>query len=99
KMLGRQALRSFLRSGGASATRTAGGRIWRRSFADAPATSAPSAHEEFLAAWKKVAPTIEPPKTPLAFMAARPEVPGTIPTKLTVNFVLPYQSELTAKEV
>ncbi|KAL6130517.1 PREDICTED: ATP synthase subunit delta', mitochondrial-like [Fragaria vesca subsp. vesca] len=60
---------------------------------DAPANPA------FNEAWKKVVPHIEPPKTPLSFMKPRPAVPSSIPTKLTVNFVLPYASELSAKEV
>ena len=50
-------------------------------------------------AWKKVAPNIEPPKTPLSFMKPRPPTPSSIPSKLTVNFVLPYASELSSKEV
>lgn len=32
-------------------------------------------------------------------MKPRPPTPASIPTKLTVNFVLPYASELSAKEV
>ena len=62
-----------------------------------PAASA--VDEAFVEAWKKVAPNIEPPKTPLSFMKPRPPIPPTIPGKLTVNFVLPYQSELANKEV
>jgi F-type H+-transporting ATPase subunit delta len=50
-------------------------------------------------AWKKVIPNIEPPKTPLSFMTPRPTTPSSIPSKLTVNFVLPYASELSTKEV
>ncbi|XP_077237467.1 ATPase, F1 complex, delta/epsilon subunit [Tasmannia lanceolata] len=60
---------------------------------------AASANEAFEQAWKKVIPNIEPPKTPLSFMHPRPPTPSTIPTKLTVNFVLPYKSELSSKEV
>lgn len=64
---------------------------------DLPA--APAADETFVEAWKKVIPNIEPPKTPTAFMTPRPPTPSSIPSKLTVNFVLPYASELSTKEV
>ncbi|XP_028777969.1 ATP synthase subunit delta', mitochondrial [Neltuma alba] len=69
----------------------------RRFSTDLPAT--PAADSQFVEAWKKVAPNMEPPKTPLAFMTPRPPTPSSIPSKLTVNFVLPYSSELSAKEV
>ncbi|KDP28899.1 hypothetical protein JCGZ_14670 [Jatropha curcas] len=52
----------------------------------------------FVEAWKKVIPNMEPPKTPLSFMQPRPPTPSSIPSKLTVNFVLPYASELSNKE-
>ncbi|KAK8341369.1 hypothetical protein V6Z12_A08G161700, partial [Gossypium hirsutum] len=42
---------------------------------------------------------MDPPKTPLSFMQPRPPTPSSIPSKLTVNFVLPYASELATKEV
>ncbi|PKA56332.1 ATP synthase subunit delta', mitochondrial [Apostasia shenzhenica] len=61
--------------------------------------AAPAVDQTFVEAWKKVAPNIEPPKTPLAFMKPRPPTPSSIPAKLTVNFVLPYQSEISNKEV
>lgn len=70
---------------------------WRRPFstdlAEAPADS------KFVDTWKKAVPNIDPPKTPLAFMTPRPPTPSTIPSKLTVNLVLPYDSLLSAKEV
>lgn len=53
----------------------------------------------FIESWKKVAPNMDPPQTPSSFMKPRPSTPSSIPTKLTVNFVLPYTSELTGKEV
>ncbi|KAK0582747.1 hypothetical protein LWI29_029065 [Acer saccharum] len=62
-------------------------------------SSAPAADAGFVEAWKKVVPIIEPPKTPMSFMQTRPSTPPSIPSKLTVNFVLPYASELSAKEV
>lgn len=37
--------------------------------------------------------------TPSAFMNPRPATPSSIPSKLSVNFVLPYSSELSGKEV
>ncbi|MQL97764.1 hypothetical protein Taro_030462 [Colocasia esculenta] len=61
--------------------------------------SAPSQDTTFVEAWKKVAPNIEPPKTPLSYLKPRPQTPTSIPSKLTVNFVLPYQAELDSKEV
>ncbi|KAH7525312.1 hypothetical protein FEM48_Zijuj06G0211500 [Ziziphus jujuba var. spinosa] len=68
-----------------------------RSFStDLPAN--PTADSAFVDAWKKVVPNTDPPKTPLAFMKPRPPTPSSIPSKLTVNFVLPYASELSAKE-
>ncbi|XP_061357687.1 ATP synthase subunit delta', mitochondrial [Gastrolobium bilobum] len=69
----------------------------RRFSTDLPA--APTVDSSFVEAWKKVSPNIDPPKTPFAFMKPRPPTPSTLPTKLTVNFVLPYTSELSAKEV
>uniref|UniRef100_A0A6N2MVK9 ATP synthase F1 complex delta/epsilon subunit N-terminal domain-containing protein n=1 Tax=Salix viminalis TaxID=40686 RepID=A0A6N2MVK9_SALVM len=61
-----------------------------------PAT--PVEDSTFAASWKKVAPHIDPPKTPSAFMKPRPSTPSAIPSKITVNFVLPYASQLTSKE-
>ncbi|KAK4358239.1 hypothetical protein RND71_023849 [Anisodus tanguticus] len=57
-----------------------------------------SADSNFVEAWRKAIPNIEPPRTPSAFMATRPTTPSSIPSKLTVNFVLPYSSELSGKE-
>ncbi|XWS32469.1 hypothetical protein CRYUN_Cryun23aG0161400 [Craigia yunnanensis] len=69
-----------------------------RSFStDLPAAQTVDA--TFLEAWKKVIPNIDPPKTPLSFMQPRPPTTSSIPSKLTVNFVLPYASELATKEV
>ncbi|KAJ8649934.1 hypothetical protein MRB53_002957 [Persea americana] len=68
-----------------------------RAMSDLPA--APTVDSAFVEAWKKVTPNIEPPKTPLSFMKPRPPTPSSIPSKITVNFVLPYQSELSTKEV
>lgn len=71
---------------------------WRRPFAtDLQAEQV--ADSSFAEAWKKVIPNVDPPKTPSAFMAPRPATPSSIPSKLTVNFVLPYASELSRKEV
>lgn len=79
---------------------SAGGRLRRCTAAfstDAPAVA--TEDSAFAEAWRKVAPNVDPPKTPLAFMKPRPPTPSSIPTKLTVNFVLPYKSELANKEV
>nr|KJB51738.1 hypothetical protein B456_008G229700 [Gossypium raimondii] len=73
---------------------------WRRSRAfssDVPAT--PAQDSSFIESWSKVIPNLDPPKTPSSFMTPRPATPSAIPSKLTVNFVLPYASELSAKEV
>ncbi|KAF5481651.1 hypothetical protein F2P56_002289 [Juglans regia] len=64
---------------------------------DLPA--APTSDSAFIESWKKVIPNIEPPKTPSNFLRPRPATPTSIPSKITVNFVLPYASELSAKEV
>ncbi|KAB1202684.1 ATP synthase subunit delta', mitochondrial [Morella rubra] len=64
---------------------------------DLPA--APTPDSAFIESWKKVIPNIEPPKTPSHFMQPRPATPSSLPSKMTVNFVLPYASELSAKEV
>ncbi|KAG5558207.1 hypothetical protein RHGRI_008211 [Rhododendron griersonianum] len=53
----------------------------------------------FVQAWKKIIRNLEPPKIPSTFMKRRPPPPSSIPSKLTVNFVLPYSSELSNKEV
>ncbi|KAL4308141.1 hypothetical protein GQ457_01G052430 [Hibiscus cannabinus] len=69
-----------------------------RSFStDLPA--AQTADATFVEAWNKAMPNMDPPKTPLSFMQPRPATPSSIPSKLTVNFVLPYASELATKEV
>ncbi|KAK6920415.1 ATP synthase, F1 complex, delta/epsilon subunit, N-terminal [Dillenia turbinata] len=81
-----------------SISAAAGGSVPLRPFStEVPAT--PALDSSFVEAWKKVIPNVEPPKTPLAFMQPRPPTPASLPTKLTVNFVLPYASELSGKEV
>ncbi|PKU62163.1 ATP synthase subunit delta', mitochondrial [Dendrobium catenatum] len=77
---------------------TAGSRPASQAFST-EVTEAPAVDSSFLEAWKKAAPNIDPPKTPLAFMKPRPPTPSSIPSKLTLNFVLPYQSEISNKEV
>ncbi|KAI9100743.1 hypothetical protein K1719_024105 [Acacia pycnantha] len=69
----------------------------RRFSTDLPA--APTADSQFVEAWNKVVPNLDPPKTPLAFMTPRPATPSSIPSKLTINFMLPYSSEKSGKEV
>ncbi|KAK4385228.1 ATP synthase subunit delta', mitochondrial [Sesamum angolense] len=71
---------------------------WRRQFStDLPAETV--GDSKFNDAWKKLIPNVDPPKTPSAYMSPRPPTPSTIPSKLTVNLVLPYDSVLAAKEV
>ncbi|KAK4801093.1 hypothetical protein SAY86_021580 [Trapa natans] len=67
------------------------------SSTDVPAAS--TTDTAFIDSWKKVIPNMEPPKTPSFFSSPRPSTPSTIPTKITINFVLPYASELANKEV
>lgn len=69
---------------------------WGRPFAT---QAEGSVDRKFLEAWKSANPNLDPPKTPAAFMAPRPPTPSTIPSKLTINFVLPYSSVFSAKEV
>nr|KYP41257.1 hypothetical protein KK1_037379 [Cajanus cajan] len=71
----------------------------RRRFSTDVAAAPAEAESRFVEAWKKASPNLEPPKTPSAFMKPRPPTPSALPSKLTVNFVLPYASQLAAKEV
>ncbi|XP_008229506.1 PREDICTED: ATP synthase subunit delta', mitochondrial [Prunus mume] len=59
----------------------------------------PNADSAFIESWKKVIPIMDPPKTPSTYMEPRPPTPSSLPSKLTINFVLPYSSELSGKEV
>ncbi|KAG1360908.1 ATP synthase subunit delta', mitochondrial-like [Cocos nucifera] len=92
----RQASCLLIRSlgGGRGRTATAAPRAFSTDVPAAPAEDA-----AFVDAWKKVAPNMEPPKSPFAFMKPRPPTSSSIPSKLTVNFVLPCQSEISNKEV
>ncbi|CAN6218893.1 unnamed protein product [Urochloa humidicola] len=81
------------------ASRTAAAPTARRAFATAEVPAEAAEDSTFVEAWKKVAPNIDPPATPMSLMQPRPPTPATIPTKLTVNFVLPYKSEIANKEV
>ncbi|NP_001130528.1 ATP synthase subunit delta', mitochondrial [Zea mays] len=80
-------------------SRTAAAPTARRALVTAEVPAEAAEDSTFVEAWKKVAPNIEPPTTPLFLMQPRPPTPATIPTKLTVNFVLPYKSEIANKEV
>ncbi|KAK9266868.1 hypothetical protein L1049_027127 [Liquidambar formosana] len=53
----------------------------------------------FVEAWKKVEPEMQPPRVLSSYMKPRPTPPTSIPSKITLNFVLPYASELSNKEV
>lgn len=94
-MLARQWLRSGLRTWSAARPMLARGFA---AEAEAPAAEA-IVPETFKQDWKKVAPNYDLPHFPSEYMAARPSVPTTLPTKLTVNFVLPHEFEMQAKEV
>ncbi|KAM3686828.1 hypothetical protein ACB094_10G032100 [Castanea mollissima] len=77
-------------------------RLSRRPFSTAtevPAATTTHTDSGFMESWTKVIPNIDPPKTPSHFMNPRPATPSSIPSKITVNFVLPYASELSTKEV
>ncbi|XP_021756441.1 ATP synthase subunit delta', mitochondrial-like [Chenopodium quinoa] len=63
-------------------------------------TAAPAEAEEmFNEAWMKVVPNFDPPKIPLSFIQPSPPIPTSIPSKLTLNFHLPYSSHLSNKQV
>ncbi|XP_071725232.1 ATP synthase subunit delta', mitochondrial-like [Rutidosis leptorrhynchoides] len=68
-----------------------------RTFSTEVSAAAPALDSTFIDSWNKAIPNIEPPKTPSSFMTPRPSNPTSIPTKLTVNFALPYASELSSK--
>ncbi|KAF2538047.1 hypothetical protein F2Q68_00020261 [Brassica cretica] len=88
----RQASRLISRSVTAASSKS----VTARAFS----TELPSTIDStFVESWKKVAPNMDPPQTPSSFMKPRPSTASSIPTKLTVNFVLPYASELSGKEV
>lgn len=70
-----------------------------RGFADKSDEVPPPVPDSFKDAFRKVAPNLQLPKFPSQFMKPRPPVPGNIPAKLTVNFVLPFATEVDAKEV
>ncbi|KAJ7522049.1 hypothetical protein O6H91_19G081100 [Diphasiastrum complanatum] len=59
----------------------------------------PAISEELIKRWKEVAPNLDLPKFPSQFMRPRPPVPGAIPEKITVNFVLPHEVEMEAQQV
>ncbi|KAF0909067.1 hypothetical protein E2562_030819 [Oryza meyeriana var. granulata] len=81
------------------ATRAAASRSSSRALSTAGVPAEAADDSAFVEAWKKVAPNIEAPATPISLMQPRPPIPAAIPSKLTVNFVLPYKSEIANKEV
>nr|CAD1841763.1 unnamed protein product [Ananas comosus var. bracteatus] len=97
----RHASRLLIRSSSSSASggRAGGGGGGARAAFSTDVPAPATEDTGFVEAWRKVAPSLEPPKTPSAFMKPRPPTPSSIPSKLTVNFVLPYQSEISNKEV
>ncbi|XP_071705937.1 ATP synthase subunit delta', mitochondrial-like [Rutidosis leptorrhynchoides] len=91
--------RLLTRSTTTTYTSTGAAATIRRPFATDVSTEASSGDNDFNEAWKKVVPNIDPPKTPIQYMEPRPPTPSNLPSKLTVNFVLPYSSELSKQEV
>ncbi|ONK75068.1 uncharacterized protein A4U43_C03F12980 [Asparagus officinalis] len=90
----RSAARQLLQSA------TAGGICDRsRPLSTVDVAPAPVEDSTFIKSWKKAAPHIDPPKSPLDFMKARYPTPASIPSKLKVNFVFPYRSEISSKEI
>jgi hypothetical protein len=93
-MLARQGLRSGLRTWAAARP------VLARGFAaEVENHQEAVVPEKFKEDWKKIAPNYDLPHFPSSYMAARPPVPSTLPSKLTVNFVLPHAFEMQAKEV
>nr|UER43508.1 ATPase, F1 complex, delta/epsilon subunit [Viscum album] len=86
----RQASRHLLRSSAAYRARP---------FSTAEVPAQPDVDSAFEESWRKVVTNMDPLKTPRAFMKPRPPIPSSLPSKLTVNFVLPYGSEISSKEV
>ncbi|CAM6099430.1 unnamed protein product [Calypogeia fissa] len=97
-MLGRQAVRAGLRTWRGMTAAEPSRALAARSYA----TEKPSGEalpSEFKDAWRKVAPNLDLPRFPVSYMKPRPQPPATIPTSVTVNFVLPYKFEIQAREV
>ncbi|KAK4414314.1 ATP synthase subunit delta', mitochondrial [Sesamum alatum] len=61
----------------------------------------PVADDLFMAAWRRIVPNLDPPKTPLAFMRPQPSSASaaSTPSKLTINLLSHYSSELSNKQV
>ncbi|KAL0380028.1 UNVERIFIED_CONTAM: ATP synthase subunit delta', mitochondrial [Sesamum angustifolium] len=72
----------------------------RRPFSSSEVPTEPVADDLFMAAWRRIVPNLDPPKTPLAFMQPRPSTASvaSTPSKLTVNLVSLYCSELSNKQ-
>ncbi|CAI5963329.1 unnamed protein product [Closterium sp. NIES-64] len=63
-------------------------------------SAAASAESASLAeAYKRVAPQLDVPSTPLTYLKERPAVSAAIPEKLTLNLSLPHAMPYSAKEV
>ncbi|KAL2892590.1 ATP synthase subunit delta' mitochondrial [Bienertia sinuspersici] len=80
-----------------TASRLAGATVFRRFTTGS--TAAPAAEEMFKEAWSKVVPHIDPPKTPLSFIQPPPQLPSSIPPKLTLNLYLPHSTDLLNQQV
>ncbi|KAL0429419.1 UNVERIFIED_CONTAM: ATP synthase subunit delta', mitochondrial [Sesamum radiatum] len=71
-----------------------------RPFSSSEVPSEPVADDLFMAAWRRIVPNLDPPRTPLAFMQPRPPTASaaSTPSKLTINLVSHYSSELSNKQ-
>lgn len=61
--------------------------------------AAPAEAAGLAEAYKKVAPNLDVPATPLTYFKERAAISAAIPEKLTLNLSLPYTMPFTAKEV
>jgi F-type H+-transporting ATPase subunit delta len=88
----RTSVRSFIRTG----------RSLRLRYAEAGEGGAAPAllsKDEFKKEWKNIAPNLDMPRFPGEMLPPRPEVPSSIPEKVTFNFYLPHDSLYEKQQV
>ncbi|KAL1562058.1 ATPase [Salvia divinorum] len=66
----------------------------RRLFSTSDVPTAAAADEPFAAAWRRIAPNVDLPKTPLAFRSST----TSAASKLTINFTSRYSSHFANKQ-
>ncbi|KAH6772860.1 ATPase [Perilla frutescens var. frutescens] len=73
----------------------------RRLFSTSEVRTVPAADDLFPAAWRRVVPNIDLPKTPLAFTQPPPSTTSaaSIPSKLSINLISRYSSHFSNKQV